>query len=253
MRDSSSPPTRVRFTSLRRRPNGFAEASAIAQKVSEVKIARGIEDGPFGGTDLLLGGDISGELLTTVESDRSWNSVRIADYSLAQTAYALSQSRLWPPGVTRECTLPTIRLGMIGSLGLYNLDIVGRPPQGPFDKSEPSPTATFHSLWNHNAKQETRMVCQPDSQLKVRPGMEAKAVMVWSHAGRSHINQEFTFGSQPLAAAFTAKDTMGGRVWPNVNFKDKRFDYPFTLWCNSTLGLLSHWWHASRQQSSKRQ
>ena len=44
---------------------------------------------------------------------------------------------------------------------------------------------------------------------------------------------------------------MGGRVWPNVNFEDQQFDYTFTLWCNSTLGLLSHWWHASRQQSSK--
>ena len=44
---------------------------------------------------------------------------------------------------------------------------------------------------------------------------------------------------------------MGGRVWPNVNFNNKRFDYLFVLWGNSTLGLLSHWWHASRQQSSK--
>ena len=81
--------------------------------------------------------------------------------------------------------------------------------------------------------------------------MEAKAAVVWTHAGRGHINQEFTFGSQALAAAFTKQDTIGGRAWPNVNFDDQRFDYVFTLWCNSTLGLLSHWWHASRQQSSK--
>ena len=30
-----------------------------------------------------------------------------------------------------------------------------------------------------------------------------------------------------------------------------RFDYPFAVWANSTLGLLSHWWHSNRQQSSK--
>ena len=44
---------------------------------------------------------------------------------------------------------------------------------------------------------------------------------------------------------------MGGRVWPNVIFDDKRFDYAFTVWGNSTLGLMSYWWHSSKQQSSK--
>ena len=34
-------------------------------------------------------------------------------------------------------------------------------------------------------------------------------------------------------------------------FADHRFDYAFAVWGNTTLGLLSHWWHSSRQQSSK--
>ena len=40
-------------------------------------------------------------------------------------------------------------------------------------------------------------------------------------------------------------------MWPNVIFSDKRYDYAFSVWGNSTLGLLSYWWHSSRQQSSK--
>ena len=28
-------------------------------------------------------------------------------------------------------------------------------------------------------------------------------------------------------------------------------DYAFTVWGNSTLGLLAYWWHSTRQQSSK--
>ena len=40
-------------------------------------------------------------------------------------------------------------------------------------------------------------------------------------------------------------------MWPNVTFEDKRCDYTFAVWGNSTLGLLSYWWHSSRQQSSK--
>ena len=95
------------------------------------------------------------------------------------------------------------------------------------------------------------MVCEPDSRLEVRLGMESKAAVVWATASRAHLNREFTFGSQALAVAFTERDSVGGRVWPNVLFGSRRFDYAFVVWGNSTLGLLQYWWHASRQQSSK--
>ncbi len=95
------------------------------------------------------------------------------------------------------------------------------------------------------------MVCEPDSQLLVRLGMEDKAADVWATAGRSHLNLDFTFGSQALAVAFTDAESIGGRVWPNVIFSDKQYDYAFSVWGNSTLGLLSYWWHSNRQQSSK--
>ena len=115
----------------------------------------------------------------------------------------------------------------------------------------PSPTATYPALWNHNAKQETRIVCEPDSQLRVRQGMEEKAAAVWGTASRAHLNLEYTFGAKPLAVAFTEQESIGGVVWPNVIFSDDRFECAFSIWGNSTLGLLCYWWHSSRQQSSK--
>ena len=81
--------------------------------------------------------------------------------------------------------------------------------------------------------------------------MEDKASDVWTTASRPHLNLDFTFGSQALAVAFTDSESMGGRVWPNVTFSDKRFDYAFLVWGNCTLGLLLYWWHSNRQQSSK--
>ena len=95
------------------------------------------------------------------------------------------------------------------------------------------------------------MVCDPDSQLLVRQGLEDKAADVWAAASRSHLNLDFTFGSQALAVASTDIESIGGRVWPNVIFSDKRYDYAFSVWGNSALGLLSYWWHSNRQQSSK--
>ena len=248
------PPTpKAHFTSLRRRPQGFAEAGAVAKSIVDSDSIRGIDDGPYGGTSLMIGDETAGEMLSSPLDDgvSNWGSVRLLDYSVAQCAYALSQSRLSLPGSPAALEIQTALLGDVGKLGTYHLDIIGRPPRGPFSKATPSPTATYPSLWNHNAKKETRIVCQPDSQLQVRQEMEAKAAIVWATASRAHLNLDFTFGSQPLAVSFTERQSLGGSVWSDVTYTDSRFDYAFVVWGNSTLGLLSWWWHSNRQQSSK--
>ena len=250
---SPSSPQRARFTSLRLRPQDFAEASAMASNMANCANIRGLDDGPYGGTSLVVGDEIEGEMLTSpiIEGADNWGGVRLKDYSVAQTAYELAQAKLSLPGSSSIHELTTALLDEVGNLGTYHLDIIGPPPRGPFDKMSSSPTATYPSIWNHNAKDEKRIVCAPDSQLQVRKGMEVKAASIWATASRPHVNLDFTFGSQPLAVAFTDNPSVGGRVWPNVIFEDARFDYAFAVWGNSTLGLLSHWWHSSRQQSSK--
>ena len=253
LRPDESPQVRTPFTSLRHRPQGFAHASSLAGRLLDGSLVRRIEDGPYGGTPLTVGEEPAGETITAPrgEDGENWGAVRLSDYTLAQTAYALSQSELFLPGRASTVELNMASLGDIGELGLVHRDITGPAPRGPFDKTVPSPTATYPSLWNHNARRETRMVCLPDSQLLVRPGMEDKADDVWATASCSHLNLDFTFGSQALAVAFTDTESIGGRVWPNVIFSDQRYDYAFSVWSNSTMGLLSYWWHSNRQQSSK--
>ena len=244
---------RTHFTSLHHRPHGLAEAGAIAQKITSTPDVRQIEDGPYGGTPLLVGEQVMGEVIrvTLHEDGARWGAVRLKDGSLSQSAHALSQSRLWLPGMPTFLELSVDLLGTIGSLGLVDRDINGPPPRGPFDKVAPSATSTYPALWNHNALQETRMVCIPDSQLQVRVGMETRAAVAWATSSRVHISRDFTFGSQALLCAFTEQESMGGSMWPNVIFEDKRFDFAFSIWSNSTLGLLSYWWHSNRRQSSK--
>ena len=241
------------FASLTARPNGFPSASNVGRNVFALNSIRNIEDGPYGGTMLKEGASRIGELLSIAwpVSGLYWGAVRISDYALAQTAHALTQGSLWLPGTTIPLQLEHRALGDIGRMGLVDRDITGPPPRGPFKKEESGSTATYPSLWNHEAKRERRIICDPDSQLIVRPGMELKAEVIWSTASRTHLNRDFTFGSQALCVAFTDQVTIGGRVWPNVDFEDLRFEYTFAIWGNSTLGLLSYWWHSSRQQSSK--
>ncbi len=253
LKQDESPNDRARFTSLNHRPQGFAHASSLAGRLLNGSPVRSIEDGPYGGTPLIIGEELAGGTTTAPVSPGggNWGAVRLTDYSLAQTAYALSQSELWLPGSASAVELKMASLGDVGRLGLVDRDINGPAPRGPFNKTAPSPTATYPALWNHYARQEKHVVCLPDSQLIVRLGMEDKAAEAWATASRAHLNRDFTFGSQALAVAFTDTESIGGRVWPNVIFSDKRFDYAFTVWGNSTLGLLSYWWHSSRQQSSK--
>ena len=244
---------RGHFVSLSRRAQGFAHASSLAMNVSNPERARRVEDGPYGGTALMIGDELAGESITApVQTDgESWGAVRLLDLSLAQTAFALTQSKLWLPGSHSALDVKVAPLDKIATLGMVHRDITGPRPRGPFDKISPTLTATYSSLWNHAAKNETRMICQPDSQLRVRSGMEQKAAAAWATASRAHINLDFRFNSQPLTAALTERESMGGVAWPNVRFQNGRFDYAFTLWCNSTLGLLLFWWHSNRQQSGR--
>ncbi len=225
--DNSST-ARMQFTSLHRRPQGLAQSAVIAQSILGPGSIRDIEDGPYGGTQLPVGDDSAGALLDATQAGdgANWGSVRILDYALAQTAHALAESKLWLPAQPDPLELKTVRLNEVGKLGLVDRDITGPPPRGPFRKIAASPSATYPALWNHDATRETRMVCEPDSQLEVRQGMEARAATAWATASSAHLNRDFRFNSQPLAAVFTELESMGGRAWPNVIFDNKRLTMP---------------------------
>ena len=253
LNNGENPNGQVEFVSLKRRAQGFYHAAALSGEIAKSASVREIEDGPYGGTPLMVGDEKAGEMLTApceIEGD-AFAAVRLADSSLAQTAYALADSRLWLPGASDALELKTDALGTVSRLGLVHRDITGPAPRGPFDKVAASPTSTYPALWNHNASKEKRIVCQPDSQLLVRQNMEDKAAEVWTTASRAHLNIELRFNSQPLGACLTERESIGGRAWPNVIFDDECLDYAFAVWNNSTLGLLLYWWHASLQDSGR--
>ena len=241
------------FISLTTRPRDFAQCLTVSKSIVDIDAPRRLEDGPFGGEISYCGTEVVGETIDApiTRFDVGWGAARLNDASLAQTAYALSTGVLWLPAGANSHPVPIAALGDVGNRGLDSQLFISPTHNGPFTKANPSPTASYPALWNHDAKQETRIVCEPDSQLIVSKGMETEAGKLWTTATRSHINSEFTFGSQALAVAFTEHPSAGGRVWPNVRFEDASFDYSFAVWSNSTLGLLLYWWYSSRQQSSK--
>ena len=250
---SERPSHRANFVSLSRRPAGFSEAAEIAKAILNVAEVRRLEDGPYGGSAIHIGESPVGEVLNAPLGDYEggWGAARMADAALAQTVHALSAGKLWLPAQPKAMNLPVTKLQEIGQLGVHDSYLTMTTHKGPFTKAQASPTATYPSLYNHDAKLEPRLICQPDSQLQVRRGMETRAAELWATASRVHMNRDFRLNSQPLAVAFTEHKTLGGTVWPNIKFGDPRFDFAFSLWGNSSLGLLSYWWNSSRQQSGR--
>ena len=251
---SSQDSSLTRFISLLQRPDKLAASAETAKRLASAKATRQLEDGPFGGEEVFCGLEKMGETIQAKVSktNPAWNPVRIRDYSLPQTAYKLTQSQLWLPGEAKPLPLPVINLDNIAKTGYYHLQIINGPPNdAPFKRTAPSDTSTYPALWSHNAKQETHLICQPDSQLLVKPGMETQAARIWKSAGHCHLTQDHTLTSQPLSVAFTKRKCIGGRAWVNINFAKKSWDYAFALWGNCTLGLLLFWWHGNRQQPGR--
>ncbi len=240
-----------RFASLERRPQDMMRASILAQAINEIDEPRSIDDGPYGGTPIVVGDQPGGELMSLPVSQEGsvWGTVRLLDGSVSQTAHALSKSALWLPATESAVELPVVHLSVVAQRGWHDINLAGS--SGPFLRFPPRPTATYAALWSHNASKETRLLCEIDTELRVKRGLEGRAAEAWETRSRCYVNRDFRFNSQPLAAAFTLVRSIGGRAWPNVLFNDPRFDYAFSVWMNSTLGLLLFWWHSNRQQGGR--
>ena len=124
-REDEESASAVKFISLTRRPDGFLQADLIAKSILNANDdARGIEDGPYGGTPLNIGAEQVGELIETpslpYERGGGWGAVRIKDYSLTQTAYALTQSQLRLPSRPDAAELKVAPLTSVGSRGLVH-------------------------------------------------------------------------------------------------------------------------------------
>ena len=244
---------RGNFVSLRRRPGGFVQSLEVSNGISEGAEVRQIEDGPYGATPFYCGEEQAGEMLggPLGQYGSGWGAARLADASVAQTAHALSNCTLWLPAQLEGLDLPTVPLKELGQRGHDHQLFISADHNGPFTKEAASATATFPALWNHDHKRENRIICNPDSQMLVKQGMEGRADELWTTASRAHLSLDFRFTSQPLSVAFTEQKTIGGTAWPNVVFADERYDYAFSVWGNGTLGLLSYWWHSSRQHDGR--
>ena len=267
---SLNSPKRGSFVMLSQQVQSAATAELLAAEVIHLREAgqiRKLED-PGGITPLLLGGDSYGVIIDApLPKSGPWSLAGIADGDLAKAAYHLEQGALLQVGQPGAplLNLPIAKLGKIAKRGPVDRDITEQTrdgtPRGPFDLVKPavSPAPTYPMLWAHDAKRERRLAVDPDSEGRIKAAsgkatqdqLLEKAARVWGTATRAHYNRDLRFNSQSLIVAMTERPCIGGRAWPSVIFDNPDHEYAFALWCNSTLGVLLHWWVANKTQSGR--
>ena len=115
-----------------------------------------------------------------------------------------------------------------------------------------SDTAEYPSLWHVNSDSQRAMVVSPDAHARIRLHAEVKAQKILELNSRVHLNRDIRFNSHSLAVMFTEQNTIGVDSIPNIVFQEKKvYDYVWTLWGNSTLGLLCYWLSCSKQQTGR--
>ena len=270
-RKSETGSTRATFIILNKRPEfpllGVIAAEQIRREI-ESKNLRRLEDGPVKGTPLRFGNEVIGQALDApLPVSGGWNVSRIADLSLAQTAYQLTKKSIWLPTMNKSeiVDIPMTTVATIGEIGPYHLDIKGNTRtgdiRGPFDifPIVPNSVPTYPVLWAHDAERERTMSFGGDSEGIPRQGLtpeeqdivDLKVENIWDTASHCHFNHDFRFNSQSTGMQFTPRQTIGGRAWLSISLSSVDQEKALVVWANTSLGLLLHWWHANKQQSGR--
>ena len=242
-------PDRACFVNLDQRPATLLEAVETARAICRLD-----PEHDQGSLSVADQGSVGNFLHVSV---RQTGCAGLREPLLAQVALGLQEAKLRLPRRRRAVSLPLARLEKIGTRGLIARDISGEErnsngqPRGPLDicAKTKEEQATFPVLWKHVAKRETTLIVEPEAKGIPRTGCQDRAAELWKQtATRLHFNQDFRLNSQPLAACYTQKPSIGGSAWPNFRTDRKSWEKPIVLWANTTLGLISFWWMGTRQQ-----
>lgn len=262
---------RATFVVLKSRPDspiiGFGAADQIHKAIAGG--LRRLEDGPVGGSPIRFGDDAIGFAMDApLPESGPWHLGRILDAALAQVAYQLTNNGLiWLPGMAKNSAIPVLisTISKIGRVGPVHYDVNGDTAgggiRGPFkvERLNSKVAPTYPILWSHDANRERCIEFEADSEGVLRQGANpaednfarTKADRIWKTASHCHFNRDFQFNSQSTAVQFTSRRTIGGRAWPSVSLNSTDEEKALTLWGNSSLGLLLHWWHANKQQAGR--
>ena len=171
---------------------------------------------------------------------------------LIQSAHRLANGELWLPTQTTPIHVPICRVEDIATIGMSHLDVFGGNGRGAFDMGIGCTNSNdYPCLWKVKSPSQRAMVVQPDAHGILRSDGRPKFQQLLARNSRAHYNLGLRFNANSTVALFTESPALGVSLIKNVAFKNPRYEIPWTLWCNTTLGLFCHWGHSSKQQPGR--
>ena len=241
------------FVCLHHRPNSHLEAFEVARDIQNLQNVRRFEEPPIAGNPIKFGDEVVGSALDCpLKLTEPWVTTRVRELSLIQSAYHLANGHIWFPGQPTPVEIPMTTVGEMAEVQYDNTTITGK--RGAFDfVNGCSDNDEYPGLHKVNAKSQCTMMVLPDKHGIIKSGYWDQAQRVLARNSRVHHMAKLRYNSNPLAVLFTERDSIGVNTIPNVAFANSEYDYVWTLWGNSTLGLLCYWMHGNKQHSGRGQ
>lgn len=257
LRERESPTGRGRFVNLWRTAQRETDALAVAKAVNAVATAPVLRaDGPpVGGTPLVLGGEQWGEVVDGPVGETPWTAARWKYALTGQLASGLKRGELWDEFGT----------GVVGHIPISPMiDVCHVGPQdrqihgslGAYDAYHGwNEHAQFPAVWSLDSSVHESATIEPNAYLIAKPNKDHRPI--WSQAGMLHMTRDVRYNSQRIMMAQTVMTSLGVRSWFTLRVRDddivtrSKREIALALWCNSTLGMLSHADHSNRAQDGR--
>ena len=245
---------RAKFVSLSKRPDSLLSGQALAVLIQRQSLTRRMEDVSHGSERLKVGDVNMGQMLECPIGAGEWGASRVKSMSLMQIAYQLGQGKLRLSELQEGVNIPICPLGEIGQVGVDHRTIKDKK-FGAFEmhRSDYTVQEGHDAMWElKNITPQRSMRVVPDYKAQSKPQNVDKAHHILKQQNsRTHYHMYLQFNANSVVAHWTETPSLGVGSFTNVKLQDARYDAAWTLWTNSTFGMLCHWATAGKQQAAR--
>lgn len=209
--------------------------------------------------EILVGSQRLGSWVRRKRTGRGepWSELGSVHRDLAVAADKLLRGQLTDLRRHRTMPLPVpmVELGDLFKIGPTHHRIghlVGNEAIGAFEfhaLDRAHPVAQDLALWRASSKEQRSLRISP-THAGVDPPAPDHGLQdrMRSESATLFYARNLRWTSQALLAATTEHEAMGGRAWIALRHDDEQFCKSFSLWANSTMGLLVQWTQGGKQQ-----
>ena len=246
---------RAKFVSLSERPDNLLASQVLATEIGRKEVTRRLEDDALGGDTFKIGSASVASALDCPIDAGEWTVTRLKAMSLGQIAYQLSHGNLRLPGLVDALELPICPLSEVGKVGASEPDIKEKGKRGAFEMHERESAVQegYDAIYkSKNITPQRAMQTVPDYKAQIKPFNVEKAHRILrEHNSRTHYQMCLVYAANSMFSHWTESPSIGVNLITNVRLSELKYEAAWTLWTNSTLGLLCHWARAGKQQPGR--